>query len=101
MLEGAQLEAATPARAPHASAREGARIVTVGMSVQANCGTRDHATLLARLLEREGMSSSLHWLAREQHALRPSWAEVSAWSSRLEAALEQPRADAVPLHHSP
>src|SRR5947209_3406634 len=94
--------AGTPVAPPRAGAgeRQPVRVSVVGVSLKATCGVRDHATLLADALGRDGVSCSLHWLSREHHGLRDARAEVRAWTQRLTSDLEQQRPDAVLLHYS-
>jgi Glycosyl transferases group 1 len=79
----------------------GARVVVVGMSAQANCGMRDHATLLADALRREGHECSMQWLSRELRALPSERSRVRAWSAQLRSELRERAADAALLHYSP
>jgi glycosyltransferase involved in cell wall biosynthesis len=76
------------------------RVAVVGVSVHSPCGVRDHATLLAEALAREGVSCSLHWHTRQQLTLRAALREMRAWSRELAAELERLRPDAVLLHYS-
>jgi len=75
-------------------------VAVVGVSVRPTCGVRDHGTLLAEELTREGLACSLHWLTREQLRLRPARAEMRAWARALEAELAQLRPEAAVLHYS-
>ena len=81
-------------------AGEALRVAVVGMSAQSPCGMRDHATLLAGALEGEGISCSMHWLAREQRGLRAARSELRRWRAQLTGELAQRRPDAVLLHYS-
>jgi len=76
------------------------RIAVVGISTDATCGVRDHATLLAAALAQEHMACSIHWLTREEQALAAARAEVAAWTERLAIELAVRRPDAVLLHYS-
>lgn len=76
------------------------RIAVVGVSINAICGARDHATLLARELERGGASCTMHWLTRSERSLRGSRTEIGAWLERLAAELREGGADVVLLHYS-
>jgi glycosyltransferase involved in cell wall biosynthesis len=76
------------------------RIATVGMSINPICGAHDHATLLARGLERDGVTCTMHWLTRTQRPARASRAEIRTWLDGLSAELRDSRADAVVLHYS-
>jgi glycosyltransferase involved in cell wall biosynthesis len=82
------------------SAEHSPRIAVVGISTDATCGVRDHATLLAAALAQEHMSCSIHWLTREQQGLSSARAEVAAWAERLAGELAASRPDAVLLHYS-
>lgn len=76
------------------------RLAVVGMSTSPTCGARDHALLLARALEHERVSCSLHWLAREHESLRAAHAEIHGWTRTLAEELARERPDAVLLHYS-
>lgn len=93
--------APTGASLSPASAGADARLAVVGMSIRATCGVRDHATLLAAALERDGHPVSMHWLTRQQLPLRAASSEVRAWCAQLAGQLRDRRADAVLLHYSP
>ena len=75
-------------------------IAVVGVSVSDTCGVRDHASLLAQELAREGMPCELHWLRRRQGSLRGSRSEVRAWSVQLARELREYPPRAVLLHYS-
>jgi glycosyltransferase involved in cell wall biosynthesis len=76
-------------------------IAIVGMSISPTCGVRDHAVLLAEELDRKGISSSFHWLARsEASSMRAAGSEVQAWTRGLLAELQASPVDAVLLHYS-
>jgi glycosyltransferase involved in cell wall biosynthesis len=76
-------------------------VAVVGVSVSPTCGVRDHARLLAEELERNGISSSLHWLQRaERTSLRGSRAQMRAWTRGLAAELEANPPAAILLHYS-
>jgi glycosyltransferase involved in cell wall biosynthesis len=76
------------------------RIAVVGISLEEICGVRDHATLLAEALARDGRSCTFHWLVRRERSLRASRAEVRAWLGDLARELAAERPDAVLLHYS-
>lgn len=76
------------------------RLAVVGLSLDDVCGVRDHATLLAQALRREGFDCSLHWLTRRQRALGGARAEVGGWTRELGDSLQRDRPDAVLLHYS-
>ncbi len=76
------------------------RVAAIGISIGDPCGVHDHAVLLARALDADGVSISSHWLRREAESARGARAEVTAWAARLPAELEAARADAVLLHYS-
>jgi glycosyltransferase involved in cell wall biosynthesis len=95
----------TDAVAPSAPAGSGEtattrRVAVVGISVNRYCGVRDHARLLTQELERRGASCSVSWLTREARGLRPSPAEVRAFSRRLAQELAHEQPDAIVLHYS-
>ncbi len=81
-------------------ARRPLRIATVGLSTTPTCGVRDHAALLATGLERERVSSSIHWLTREQHGLRTARREIAEWTRQLSLELARERPEAILLHYS-
>ncbi len=84
-----------------AEERSGAlRLATVGLSTTPTCGVRDHAALLAEGLGEQNVSSSIHWLTREQAALGASRAEIARWRSGLASEIAGERADAILLHYS-
>jgi glycosyltransferase involved in cell wall biosynthesis len=83
-----------------AGVARGTRVAVVGASLRGTCGVRDHAVLLAEALEREGVSCSLRWLAREDTTLRAGWAQNRAWTRALADELRRSRPDAVLLHYS-
>jgi len=88
-------------RVDSASAKAGpVRIAVVGMSLSVTCGVRDHAGLLAHALEREDVSCTSHWLARDETSFGGSRSEIAAWTSRLTAELAAERPDAILLHYS-
>lgn len=76
------------------------KLAVVGASLGQACGVRDHATLLADALERDGIACSLHWLARDAQTLRASRAQDRTWMRALAAELRNDRPDAVLLHYS-
>jgi len=76
-------------------------VAVVGVSVSPTCGVRDHARLLSEELERNGISSSMHWLQRgELSSLRSSRAQMRAWTRGLAAELEVNPPAAILLHYS-
>jgi glycosyltransferase involved in cell wall biosynthesis len=76
------------------------RLAVVGVSVNSICGVRDHSLLLAEALEREGISCSLHWLARSAGPLPAARAQVRSWARSLTGELRTARADVVLLAYS-
>jgi glycosyltransferase involved in cell wall biosynthesis len=96
----ADTQAAAGPAAGAALAEHSRRVAVVGVSTDATCGVRDHATLLAAALAQEHVSCSLHWLTREERALAPARAELVAWTERLAIELAVTRPDAVLLHYS-
>jgi glycosyltransferase involved in cell wall biosynthesis len=76
------------------------RVAVLGMSATVTCGARDHATLLARSLDADGLSCSWQWLERRASSLRGSRSEVAAWALALERELERDHADVALLHYS-
>jgi glycosyltransferase involved in cell wall biosynthesis len=95
-VDSAAAPAATVSPAPGAAVE----LAVVGMSLNAHCGVRDHAMLLAGELEREGVACSVHWLRREQRALAASRAEIAGWTRRLAGELARERPRAILLHYS-
>jgi glycosyltransferase involved in cell wall biosynthesis len=77
-----------------------ARVAVVGLSIGETCGVRDHAQLLAGELERQGLTSSLHWLNRTESSLSGSRREIGAWVAELRRALAAERPSAVVVHYS-
>jgi glycosyltransferase involved in cell wall biosynthesis len=75
-------------------------LAVVGLSVNATCGVRDHAGLLAGQLERDGAECSMHWLTRRELSLNGSRREVRGWAARLAGELESAQPQAVLLHYS-
>jgi glycosyltransferase involved in cell wall biosynthesis len=80
--------------------RRPVRLATLGISTTPTCGVRDHAALLADGLRRENVTSSMHWLQREQHGLGASRAGISRWTRGLAAELAPQRPQAILLHYS-
>jgi glycosyltransferase involved in cell wall biosynthesis len=76
------------------------RVASVGVSTAAICGVRDHGSLLAAALQREGYECSTHWLDRDGESLRAGRAQMGEWTRRLPAELAAAHADAVLLHYS-
>jgi glycosyltransferase involved in cell wall biosynthesis len=99
-VSGASSAPAAPSVGAAAPASAVRRVAVVGISVRRTCGVRDHGTLLAQELAREGLESSLHWLTREQPALRAARAETRTWARALSGELERLRPDAAVLHYS-
>jgi glycosyltransferase involved in cell wall biosynthesis len=95
----AQPTALAPAAA--CARMRGARVTVVGLSIRETCGVRDHATLLAQALERDGVEAKMQWLSRTQTPLLAARREVGIWSAQLTEALRSQRPDAVLLHYSP
>lgn len=75
------------------------RTATVGVSTRQFCGVRDHATLLAAQLEREGIAGTQHWLA-STGTLSARRAELARWARALPGELRGERLDAVLWHYS-
>jgi glycosyltransferase involved in cell wall biosynthesis len=76
-------------------------LAVVGISTDPlTCGVRDHATLLAQELEREGVYCSLHWLSRAERSLAGSRVEVQEFARTLGVGLTEQKPDAVLLHYS-
>jgi glycosyltransferase involved in cell wall biosynthesis len=92
--------ALAPAASSPSTSETAVRLAVVGVSLNATCGVRDHAALLAAQLEREGVGCSLHWLRREQRSLAASHAEIGGWTRGLAAELAAERPDAILLHYS-
>jgi glycosyltransferase involved in cell wall biosynthesis len=76
------------------------RVAVVGVSVRANCGVHDHATLLAAGLAAAGVPTTMHWLERRQTSLRAARAEFSGWTRELSGALDARPPHAVLMHYS-
>lgn len=94
---GAAGEPRAPGAAPGGA---GPKVATVGLSLSATCGVRDHATLLAAELERNGIAGSWHWLTREHVALAPARGEIADFTRRLRLELARERPDAILAHYS-
>ncbi len=77
------------------------RAAFVGMSAGETSGMRDHAALLAQALQQEGVSCSMHWLARAHESFGAARGESAAWASGLREELRRERPDVVLLHYSP
>jgi dienelactone hydrolase len=77
------------------------RAAVVGLSEGEISGMRDHAELLAQALAQEGVSCTVHWLAREQRSLAGARAETGSWARGLREQLERERPDAILFHYSP
>jgi glycosyltransferase involved in cell wall biosynthesis len=76
------------------------RAAVVGVSTSATCGVRDHATLLAEALGREGITCTTHWLTRREHSIRGARTEFRSWTAALAGELESAQPAAVILHYS-
>jgi glycosyltransferase involved in cell wall biosynthesis len=76
------------------------RVATVGVSTDSPCGVCDHATLLARALERENVSSSFSWLWRTDGRLAASRSQVARWLAQEQPKLADGQLDAILLHYS-
>ena len=77
------------------------KAATVGMSLGAISGMRDHARLLTAELAAQGTSCSLHWLDRDPTGgLRGAHAEARGWAGALRRQLQDERPDAVVLHYA-
>ncbi len=76
------------------------KLAVIGASLGRTCGVRDHATLLAAALDRNGISCSLHWLARDTQSLRAARAQDRAWTRALTTELRSGSPDAILLHYS-
>jgi len=77
------------------------KAATVGMSLGATSGMRDHARLLTAELAAQGTSCSLHWLDRDPTGgLRGAHAEARGWAGALRRQLQDERPDAVVLHYA-
>jgi glycosyltransferase involved in cell wall biosynthesis len=85
---------------PRGPEQRAVRAAVVGISAGTPCGVHEHATLLARSLEREGVSCSLHWLWRSDAPFAPSRSQVHGWIATLMQELRDERPDAVLLHYS-
>jgi glycosyltransferase involved in cell wall biosynthesis len=75
-------------------------VATVGISTDSPCGVHDHATLLARALEREHVSSSWSWLWRTEGTLDASRSQVARWLAQERPKLADGQLDAILLHYS-
>lgn len=78
----------------------GARVDSIGISIDQPCGVRDHAVLLAEALARGGCSCPLHWLSRRGKSLAAERADVRAWAQTLTRELQRTPPDAALLHYS-
>ncbi len=76
------------------------RVAVVGVSARPVCGARDHAERLARSLQEQGITCSMHWLERSGGQLGASAREVRAWTRGLPEELERSGAEAVIFHYS-
>jgi len=76
------------------------RVAIAGASMRRADGVRDHAGLLGDALAEQGISSSWHWIMREQTSARASCSEMRRRTRALGRELEQEPADAVVLHYS-
>jgi glycosyltransferase involved in cell wall biosynthesis len=78
----------------------GARVDSIGVSIDQPCGVRDHAVLLASALAEGGRSCPLHWLVRPGKTLGAERADVRAWTQTLTRELQHTPPDALLLHYS-
>jgi glycosyltransferase involved in cell wall biosynthesis len=78
----------------------GARVDSIGISIDQPCGVRDHAVLLAAALAEGGCSCPLHWLSRRGMALAAERADVRACAQTLTRELRRSPPDALLLHYS-
>ena len=76
----------------------GARVDSIGISIDQPCGVRDHAVLLAASLAEGGCSCPLDWLSRRGKTLAAERADVRAWAQTLTDELQRTPPDAVLLH---
>jgi len=75
------------------------RLAVIGASVQPIDGVRDHALKLARGLQAEGVSCSVHWLSLE--GPKPTRrASTVAWTRALPGELRDSGAQALLFHYS-
>ena len=78
-----------------------ARLAIVGVSLSSICGVRDHAELLARALEQQGIACSTHWCSRDRTApFTAAGSQMRAWTNTLGAELRRDPPDALLLHYS-
>jgi glycosyltransferase involved in cell wall biosynthesis len=79
---------------------EQAPLAVAGVSRRPVCGVRDHATLLAAALERDGERIDLHWLSSAEGSLGTVRRDFRTWTAELERELPRERPRAVLLHYS-
>jgi glycosyltransferase involved in cell wall biosynthesis len=78
----------------------GARVESIGISIDQPCGVRDHAVLLAAALGEAGCSCALHWFSRQGKPLAGERADLRAWAQSLTDELQRTPPDALLLHYS-
>jgi glycosyltransferase involved in cell wall biosynthesis len=78
----------------------GARVDSIGISIDQPCGVRDHAVLLAAALGEGGCSCPLHWLSRPSTTLAAERADVRSWAQTLTRELQRTPPDVALLHYS-
>ena len=75
-------------------------VAAVGLSTAATCGVRDHATVLAATLRKQGVACSLHWLERQGEPFRAERRRIGAWTRALSRELAAGKPDTIVLHYS-
>jgi glycosyltransferase involved in cell wall biosynthesis len=78
----------------------GARVDSIGISIDQPCGVHDHAVLLAAALGDAGCVCALHWLSRPGKPLGAERAGLRAWAQDLTDELRRTPPDALLLHYS-
>jgi glycosyltransferase involved in cell wall biosynthesis len=78
----------------------GARVDSIGISIDQPCGVHDHAVLLAAALSEAGCSCALHWLSRPGNSLAAERTDLRAWAKALTDELQRTPPDALLLHYS-
>ena len=78
----------------------GARVDSIGISIDQPCGVHDHAVLLAAALAEDGCSCPLHWLSRHGKALAAERTDLREWARTLTDELRRTPPDALLLHYS-
>jgi glycosyltransferase involved in cell wall biosynthesis len=78
----------------------GARVGSIGISIDQPCGVRDHAVLLAAALAEGGCSCPLHWLSRRGKTLAAERSDVRVWAQTLTRELQDTPPNAALLHYS-